>query len=48
MIPTVIYVLEIVRRAFNRAGRTLFMVAEVFDEALDQCLAARRKYPFTE
>ena len=48
MIPTLIYVLGAIRRALRKAGRTMFMVADVFFEALEQTHAARKKYPFAE
>jgi hypothetical protein len=48
MLSTVIYLLAALRRALRKSGRGLFMIAEVFAEALEQSHAARRKYPFAE
>ncbi len=48
MLPTVIYLLEALRRALKKTGRGLFIVADSFGEAMDHWRAARRKYPFAE
>jgi hypothetical protein len=48
MLPTVIYVLHAVRRAFKKTGRGLFIVADVLNVAMDQSRAVRRKYPAAE
>jgi hypothetical protein len=48
MLPTVIYLLEAIRRAFKKSGRGLSMVAEVFQEAMSDWRKAQRKYPFAE
>jgi hypothetical protein len=44
MLPTVVYLLEALRRALKRAGRGLYIVAEAFGEARE----AARHYPFAE
>ncbi len=41
MIPTVIYLIEAIRRG-------LFIVAQSYGEAMDQWRHAARKYPFAE
>ena len=41
MLPTVIYLLAALRRALRKSGRGLFMIAEVFGEALEQSHAVR-------
>jgi hypothetical protein len=48
MLPTVIHLLDTIRRALNKGGRGLFMLAATFNEAMDQSRAARRRYPFVE
>ena len=48
MLPTVIYLLEALRRAFKKSGRGLFIVAASFREAMHEWRAAGRKYPFAE
>ena len=48
MLPTVIYLLEALRRALKKSGRGVFMVADVFGEAMDDWREAKRKYPFAE
>jgi hypothetical protein len=48
MLPTVIYLLEALRRALKKSGRGLFMLAGVFREAMHDWRAAKRKYPFAE
>jgi hypothetical protein len=48
MLPTVIYLLEAFRRALKKSGRGLFMLADVFREAMHDWRAAKRKYPFAE
>ena len=48
MIPTVIYLLEAIRRALKKSGRGLFMLADVFREAMHDWREAKRKYPFAE
>jgi hypothetical protein len=42
------YLVRAVRRALRKTGRGLFIVADVFDQALDQSRAARRRYPAAE
>ena len=48
MLPTVIYLLEALRRALKKSGRGLFMVADAFEEAMDDWREAGKKYPFAE
>jgi hypothetical protein len=48
MLATVIFVLGVIRRALKKTGRGLSITADAFDEALRNCHAARRKYPFAE
>jgi hypothetical protein len=48
MLPTVIYLIEALRRALKKSGRGLFLVADAFDEAMRDWRAAGKKYPFAE
>lgn len=48
MIPTLLHVINAIRRALKRANQGLSLVADAFSEAMDDCHAARRKYPFAE
>jgi hypothetical protein len=48
MLPTVIYLIESLRRALKKSGRTLFVIVDAFQEAMHEWRAARRKYPFAE
>ena len=48
MLPTVIYLLEALRRALKKSGRGLFIVADAFSEAMHDWREAKRKYPFAE
>ncbi len=48
MLPTVIYLLEALRRALKKSGRGLFIVADAFQEAMRDWRDAKRKYPFSE
>jgi hypothetical protein len=48
MLPTIIYLLEALRRALKKSGRGLFLVADAFDEAMHDWRAAGKKYPFAE
>ena len=48
MLPTVIYLLDIIRRALKKSARGIFMLADVFQEAMDDWRKAKRKYPFAE
>ena len=48
MLPTVILLIDAIRRALKKSGRGLFMIADVFREAMGQWRAAQRKYPFAE
>ncbi len=48
MIPTVIYLIEAIRRALKKGRRGLFIIAQSYGEAMDQWRHAARKYPFAE
>ena len=48
MLPTVIYLLEAIRRALKKSTRGMFMLVEVFGEAMEDWRKAKRKYPFAE
>jgi hypothetical protein len=48
MLPTVIYLLEALRRALKKGSRGLFIVADAFREAMQDWRDAKRKYPFAE
>ena len=48
MLPTIIYLLEAIRRALKKSTRGIFMLVEVFAEAMDDWRKAKRKYPFAE
>jgi hypothetical protein len=48
MLPTVIYILDVIRRALEKANRGLSMVADAFEEALHMSHAARKRFPFGE
>ena len=48
MLPTVIYLIEAIRRALKKSGRGVFMLIDVFGEAMDDWRKAQRKYPFAE
>ena len=48
MLPTVIFLIDAIRRALKKSGRGLFMMVDVFQEAMGQWRAAQRKYPFAE
>jgi len=48
MLPTVIYLIEAIRRALKKSGRCVFMLIDVFGEAMDDWRKAKRKYPFAE
>ncbi len=48
MLPTVIYLIDAIRRALKRGERNLFIVADAFHEAMEDWRAAGRKYPFAE
>ena len=48
MLPTVIYLLEAIRRALKKSGRGVSIVVEAFGEAMDDWRKAKRKYPFAE
>jgi len=48
MLPTLIYLLENLRRALKKSGRGLFIVTDAFQEAMQDWRDAKRKYPFSE
>ena len=48
MLPTVIYLIEAIRRALKKSGRGVFMLVDVFGEAMEDWRNAKRKYPFAE
>ena len=48
MLPTLIYLLASLGRALRKSGRGLFMLADVFGEAMQDWRNAKRKYPFGE
>jgi hypothetical protein len=48
MLPTVIYLIEAIRRALKKSGRGVFMLVDVFGEAMEDWRKAKRKYPFAE
>ena len=48
MLTIAIYVIGSIRRALKKTGRGMSMVAEAFEEAIEQTDAARRKYPFAD
>jgi hypothetical protein len=48
MLPTVIYLLEAIRRALKKSSRGMFMLVDVFGEAKEDWRKAKRKYPFAE
>ena len=48
MLPIIIHLIESLRRALSKSGRGLSLLAETFDEAMQNWRNAHRKYPFTE
>ena len=48
MLPILIHLLQALRRALKKSGRGLSMLAETFQEAMDDWRKAKRKYPFAE
>ncbi len=46
MLATAVYILKAIRRLVEKTGRGLSTIAEVFDEAHRQSLAAQRRFPF--
>ena len=48
MLPTIIYLLELLHRAIRRGSRHLFVLADVFRDAMAHWRATKRKYPFAE
>jgi hypothetical protein len=47
-LPVIIHLLDIIRRAVNKSGHGLFVVAGAFGEAMRDWREAGRKYPFAE
>ena len=48
MLPIIIHLIEALRRALNKSGRGLSLIAAAFHEAMNDWRNANRKYPFTE
>ena len=48
MLPTVIYLLEAIRRALKKSGRGMLLLVEVIGEAKEDWRKARSKHPFAE
>ena len=48
MLPTIIYLIETIRRALKKSGRGASMLVDVFGEAMHDWRKATRKYPFAE
>jgi hypothetical protein len=48
MLPIVVYLLEALRRALRKSSRGLFMLADVYREAMQHWRESKRKYPFAE
>jgi hypothetical protein len=48
MLATAVYVLDMLHRALDKAGRGLAILVDVVDEAQDARRAAQRKYPQIE
>jgi hypothetical protein len=48
MIPFLIYLLEMLRRAMRRANRGLVILASAFAEAMEDWRTMKKKYPFAE
>ena len=48
MLPTVIYLLQAIRRALKNSGRGVLMLIDVFGEAMADWRKTKRKYPFAE
>jgi hypothetical protein len=48
MLPTLIHLLEVIRRAFRKANDGMSMLAEVYQEAQELRRRLRRKAPRTE
>jgi hypothetical protein len=48
MLPLIVYLLEALRRALQKSGRGLSILAETFQEAMEDWRKAKRKYPFAE
>lgn len=48
MLPIIIYLLDALRRALKKSGRGVFMLIDVFGEAMEDWRKAKRKYPFAE
>ena len=48
MLATAVYILDAIRRAFDKTGRGLSMLADAFEEAQAFRRAAQRKFPHLE
>jgi hypothetical protein len=48
MLSIIVVLLDALRRALNKSGRGLFMLAGAFAEAMEDWRRTRRKYPFVE
>jgi len=48
MLPIIIHLIEALRRALNKSGRGLSLIAAAFHEAMNDWRKANRKYPFAE
>ena len=48
MLPIIIHLLEALRRALNKSGRGLSLIADAFQEAMQDWRKAHRRYPFSE
>ena len=48
MLATALYILDAIRRAFDKTGRGLSMLADAFEEMQDFRRAAQRKFPHIE
>jgi hypothetical protein len=48
MLPILIHLIKALRRALNKSGRGLSLLAQSFHEAMGDWREAARKHPFTE
>jgi hypothetical protein len=48
MLPTIIFVLDAIRRALKKSGRGLSILADAFGEALDRRREMQPRWPFAE
>jgi hypothetical protein len=48
MLPTLIHLIEVIRRALRKANDGMSMLAEVYQEAQEFRRSLRRKYPHAE